>query len=119
MAGVDVPALCRRRIARRHPVQDDIVLFEERQRHMAGAGCPLAILAVALRHPDRLGTDRVFDGPAEALASSKWFARHGSPPSPASAVRVGNAVRATQFGAYDPGSLRGSRRRTGSHTRSG
>src|SRR5947199_4949840 len=86
---------------------------------MAGAGCPLAILAVALRHPDRLGTDRVFDGPAEALASSKRFARHGSPPSPASAVRVGNAVRATQFGAYDPGSLRGSRRRPGSHTRSG
>src|SRR5262245_33872037 len=68
VAGVDVPALCFRRIRAGLAFDGDIVFLETSERHVAGAWCALAILAVALAHAERLCIDRVGDRTTQAAA---------------------------------------------------
>src|SRR5436305_1151296 len=57
MPGVDVAAFGGRGITRRRPRDCHVVALEAGQRHVAGTGRLLAVLAVALAHADRLRTD--------------------------------------------------------------
>src|SRR5262245_19941413 len=78
MPGVDVAAFRRRGVARRLSRDGHVVALEAGERHVAGAGRLLAVLAVALPHADRLGTDRVAYGAAETAPRRKRLLRHVS-----------------------------------------
>src|SRR5437764_15207389 len=57
MPGIDVAAFRSRGIARRPSRDRHFVAVEAGERHVAGTGRPLTILAVALPHADRLRMD--------------------------------------------------------------
>src|SRR5262249_30950935 len=79
MPGVDVAAFRRRAVARRLSRDGHVVALEARERHVAGAGRVLAVLAVALPHADRFRTDRVAYGAAETAPRRKHLFRHDLP----------------------------------------
>src|ERR1043166_1743121 len=81
MPRVDVAAVGGRGEACRRPAHRHVLLLEEGERHVARPRRALAILAMTLRHADRLGADRVAHRPAEATALGKSLVRHGDPPS--------------------------------------
>jgi len=69
VAGVDVAAVGLGSVRSGLAPDVDVVLFESSERHMSGAGCSLAILAVALAHAQRLSVNRISNGTAQALSA--------------------------------------------------